>query len=265
MKEIIVRLQMRAVILKKAIAKAKKDTGPYPEGNLRISSNKKQVRYYHITRKGDTQGKYIEREHRDIAAALAQNEYNKQFLKKAEHELAMIERTISQFSRVNTDMIYENLSIHRRNLIRPYILTDELYAAEWQSRIIRENPYMPENRIYDTRKGERVRSKSEAILADMLYELGIPYHYEKPLKLINGKIRYPDFTMLKKRTREEIYLEHFGLMDNEEYLTGSLKKLDEYRNNGIYPGKNLMFTYETQDDPLDIKGIRTMLKEILLK
>ena len=38
---------------------------------------------------------------------------------------------------------------------------------------------------------------------------------------------------------------------------------NEYRRSGIYPGKNLIFTYETDDSPLDIKGIKEMLKELL--
>ena len=92
--------------------------------------------------------------------------------------------------------------------------------------------------------------------------MGIPYLYEQALKLRNGKIYYPDFTLLKKNTRETIYLEHLGLLDDETYRKSNLLKLDEYRANGIYIGKNLLITYETLDSPLDINGIRRMLKEI---
>ncbi len=70
--------------------------------------------------------------------------------------------------------------------------------------------------------------------------------------------------MLKKRTGEVVYLEHFGFMDDEDYRKENMYKLDLYRANGIYPGKNLLFTYETADNPLDINGIRRMLKDILL-
>ena len=69
--------------------------------------------------------------------------------------------------------------------------------------------------------------------------------------------------MLNKKTRQEVYIEHFGLLDDELYLSSNLLKLDEYRNNGIYLGKNLLFTYETEDSPLDIKGIRKMFRELL--
>ena len=42
-------------------------------------------------------------------------------------------------------------------------------------------------------------------------------------------------------------------------MRNALEKLDEYRSSGIYPGKNLIFTYETQYSPFDIKGIRKMI------
>lgn len=50
---------------------------------------------------------------------------------------------------------------------------------------------------------ERVRSKSEVIIADILNQEGIPYRYECPLQLKGwGKV-YPDFTVLSERERPE--------------------------------------------------------------
>ena len=99
--------------------------------------------------------------------------------------------------------------------------------------MFKSNPYKPEKKIFDTRKGEKVRSKSEAIIADTLYEFGIPYRYEYHVNMVNGEIKYSDFMLFKVNTKEE-----------------------------IYPGKNLIFTYETDKKPLDIKGIRKMLFEL---
>ena len=195
---------------------------------------------------------------------LAQKEYNKQFLKMAKIEMDMLKRLITTESRTNADIAFTRLSEGRQDLISPYILTDDLYALEWQAKKFKENTYLVENKIYDTRRGEKVRSKSEAIIADILFELRIPYKYEAPIHL-GGRNRYPDFTLLKTISREEIFLEHFGLMDDEDYRASAFQKLDEYRENGIYLGKNLIITYETASAPLDIKGIRRMLKEIMLK
>ncbi len=49
---------------------------------------------------------------------------------------------------------------------------------------------------------EKVRSKSEAFIADTLYEFGIPYRYEYLVRMVNGELRYPDFTLLKVRTEK---------------------------------------------------------------
>jgi hypothetical protein len=37
--------------------------------------------------------------------------------------------------------------------------------------------------------------------------------------------------------RKEIYLEHFGLMDQQDYVETMLYKLNTYERNGIFVGK----------------------------
>ena len=263
MKEYLKYMKQRADTLRKAIDRAEMESGgTFPEGRLRISVTESQVRYYHVVGSGNSSGVYITTEKSDLARALAQKDYNIRFLNAAGNELAKLERAIKQLSEADADLTYQKLTPERQKLITPYILTDDLYASKWQAAAFKSNSYMPEAKIYDTRKGEKVRSKSEAILADIFYELGIPYHYEKPVLLKERIIRYPDFTLLKKTTRDEIYLEHFGLMDDDEYRDNCFRKLDEYRINGIYPGKNLIMTFESSQNPLDIKGIRMMIKDI---
>ena len=56
-----------------------------------------------------------------------------------------------------------------------------------------------------TENGERVRSKSEKILADYFYRQNILYKYEKPLYLKGYGTVYPDFTFLSSKTGKEIY------------------------------------------------------------
>ena len=120
----------------------------------------------------------------------------------------------------------------------------------------------PEEKVYPTQKDEMVRSKSEVMLADMYNELGIPYRYEAELCMGSGKKKYPDFTLLKVDTREIIYHEHLGLMDDEKYRKMNLMKLEEYRRNGIFFGKNLIVTFEADGCYLNIKEIRKMIKEL---
>ena len=113
-----------------------------------------------------------------------------------------------------------------------------------------------------TERGERVRSKSEKIIADKLFSLGIPYRYEYPLDLSGGVRVYPDFTILKLPEREEVYLEHFGMMDDTDYVEKVLYKLNTYEKNKIYPGVNLFITHETSKSPLNTRALDAILKKL---
>lgn len=71
------------------------------------------------------------------------------------------------------------------------------------------------NRIHQTLAGDRVRSKSEVIIANILHQSGIEYQYEEVLFAPDGSWRWPDFTLnVKGKT---YYWEHLGMLDNEEY------------------------------------------------
>ena len=243
MNELIEMINRRIALLKKAIKKAEAEKDLFLDGRLRVSHGEgDNYRFYRVIDNRDTTGEYLPKVRDGVIRSLAQKDYNKIFLKEAQAEEKRLRRVLNLIENNNADIVYENLIPARKYKVTPYIIPDQIYAAEWEAKPYKSNTYMPERKIYDTKKGDKVRSKSEALLADMFYDLGIPYHYEQAVNLKYGGTRYPDFTLLKVSTREEIYFEHFGLLDDEEYGNGSLQKLDEYRANGIYPGKNLLFT-----------------------
>lgn len=113
-------------------------------------------------------------------------------------------------------------------------------------------------------RGERVRSKSEKILADYFYRRGIPYKYEKPLYLKHFGTVYPDFTFLSKRTRKEIYWEHDGRMDDPVYAQSAVRKIQAYEENDIYPGEQLILTFETEKQVLNTREIERLVRRYLL-
>jgi ATP-dependent DNA helicase RecQ len=96
------------------------------------------------------------------------------------------------------------------------------------------------NRIYATVNGDKVRSKSEVIIANLLAANKIKYIYEKELKYSNGKWILPDFTIIKA-DGSEIYWEHLGMLGIESYDNRWLEKQEIYEK--FYPGK-LITTYE---------------------
>ena len=95
------------------------------------------------------------------------------------------------------------------------------------------------NKIYSTKKGDLVRSKSEVIIANLLYHSGLEYSYEKEIVYDGGKMR-PDFTVLTPKGKI-IYWEHLGMLGTEEYDQIWLMKKRAY--DSYFPGQ-LKVTYE---------------------
>lgn len=121
--------------------------------------------------------------------------------------------------------------------------------------------------IFETDRGEMVRSKSELIIANILNQnKNLLYKYERPLELIiNGKVQvfYPDFTILNINTGKITYWEHAGLMDDPTYSSQFVNKINNYLDNDIVLGNNLVVTYETKNNPLNIKYVRKNIECIL--
>ncbi len=107
-----------------------------------------------------------------------------------------------------------------------------------------------------------VRSKSELLIADMYYELGIPYRYECALKLKNGKVKHPDFTLYHAGRRMVLYHEHLGRLDDEGYRLRNMKKLRQYEESEICLGKNLLVSWEAEKFPFNIQVFRKEIEEI---
>ena len=147
----------------------------------------------------------------------------------------------------------------RQTLITPATLTNEQYIEEWQRVTWQGIPFTEDAQEYYTSNKDRVRSKSEVIIADTLARTGIPYRYEYPLEL-SGKTFHPDFLCLNLRTRQEFIWEHFGMLDSSEYLEKSIQKIKIFNENGYFPGKNLIITMETK-----INGINTQQLELIIE
>ena len=135
------------------------------------------------------------------------------------------------------------------------------YASQWQQKVYQGKVFTQSDPEIYTVKGERVRSKSEKIIADALEREGIPYRYEHPVCLPGNLYLYPDFTVLNKRTRKEFFLEHFGMMDSPEYVENMIRKVEEFEKYGIFPGVKLLMTFETKNRPLNTAILTRIIQE----
>ncbi|MEE3352127.1 MAG: hypothetical protein VZR13_06945 [Saccharofermentanaceae bacterium] len=249
--------------LETVIKMARKDLANCPEGKLWVSTTHKAVQYYHHIIENDRViHRYLPRDQAELKQSLAQKEYLMQLLKLAERELHDIDSLLSRNSLMRMESLYSEIHPDKKKFVKPLVTNDEEFADYWLRKPVESNPSFPEELKYPTKRGELTRSKSEAMLADMYYELGIPYKYDCGIALKDGAVKYVDFILLDKKKRKEIYHEHLGLLDDSGYRRDNMQKLDLYRRSGIYVGKNLILTHEGAGSPLNIRDIRASVKEM---
>lgn len=234
-----------------------------PQGTLRISSSRGHIRYYHRQNSSDRTGTYLPASKIKLVRQLAQKGYEEQVHEALSKEIQAITAYESLIPGIYADNLYENLSEKRRALVEPVIETDEVFIDQWKSVSFSGKSFPPDFPEFYTRQGERVRSKSEVIIADLLSREGIPYRYEFPVQLKNYGVVYPDFTVLNIRSRKEMYWEHLGMMDNPEYAEKVVRKISEYMKNGLFPGRDLIISYETSSFPMNTKDIQSMIDHYL--
>ena len=264
MKTIETMLKEEMKQLQGIIKEANKRLQNVPKGRLRVSNKKTHMEYYYIDGGGEGKknGRYLGKKEKGLAKQIAQRDYDNVLVKSLTEQRNAIECFLKKYKRNSLDAVYENTNSYRRELLDKVYVSDEEYIRQWLRVQYEGKELFDDMPFFMTERGERVRSKSEKIIADKLYMMGIPYRYEYPLVLNDDIIVYPDFTILRMPGREEVYLEHLGMMDNMDYVNTTLYKINTYENNGIYLGVNLFFTYETSKRPLNTKVLKEMFKSL---
>ena len=247
--------------LEDIVNKAKTGLPTAPDGYLRISKDKNKIRYYHCTE--NNSGIYISKSDEYLPQKLAQKTYNLSVIKKAESRLKQIKKITKDYSDDEIEKLFTSLHADRQALITPVEPTWKQLFNEWYTKEYQGKEFQDGTAVILTEKGERVRSKSEKILADFFYRRNIFYKYEKPLYLKGYGTIYPDFTFLSKKTGKEIYWEHEGMMDKQEYARAAVQKIESYQKNDIYPGDRLILTFETEQSVLNTKTIEGLVNKYL--
>ncbi len=263
-----------------------------PKGKLRISHNGNKEQYYYreVSRVDEKMilsekkaneeknmendggvgvtyslGKYIRQADVKLAYNLAQRDYDEDLLKLAKKRLAHVQAMLKDCESDEMEGVYEKLNPYRKKLVTPRIITNEEYASKWSAVEYEKKSFEEGTAVIMSDKGERVRSKSEKIIADMLQKNGVPYRYEAPLTFKNGRTIHPDFTVLNVTRKQEIYWEHLGMMDNTDYCESALARIEMYQRNKIILGENLIISYETSKHPIETVMIERNIREFCLK
>ena len=240
------------------------------EGSLKICVRASgEANYYHrYYSNGVHHVDYIpKKQNINFVKELAQNQYLKELDKTIDTQLKLLKKFNSRYDSKQLENIYSKMNPARQQLINPLFASADYYAQKWNNEPYERSCTHPENLIFETDKGDLVRSKSEVIIANYLHANAdkVFYRYECPLVLNypNTKTVYPDFTIISRKTGRIIYLEHFGMLDDNQYANDFVRKMNSYVLNDIIPGRDVIFTVETSTCPLVTQTIRSQLKSIL--
>lgn len=184
-----------------------------------------------------------------------------------EKRMAGMRRFLSTCEKTDIGSIYRKTQPLRQVLIHPVRSRREQEMADWSSRPVRSGTqpaFAADTPTIITERGERVRSKSEKILADYFYRHDISYKYEEPLMLIGYGRVHPDFTFFSPVSGVEIYWEHFGRMDDPDYMQKAVRKIEAYADSGYDVGHRLLLTFETASSGLNMKAAERLAKRHLL-
>ena len=243
-----------------------------PSGLVRIVRRGKTLLFYKRSSPADVQGTYMPRSQEKLARTLIQNDYDQKTIPAIQAEIKELKDFIKSYKEKSSDTVYKKLASTRREVVTPLTLGDEAYAADWLKVEYHHKKFAEDAPQLFTDNNEKVRSKSEVIIANALKAAGVPYRYEFPLLVDrNPEVEvdtdfchlHPDFYCLNLRTRQEFAWEHFGMMDDPEYAARATEKLGLYAENGFFPGKNLIITMETSAKPISSKLLKSVIKTYL--
>ena len=248
-------------MLEKRIKELEETVKKFPEGKIFSAKNGKYTKWYLTDGKTQT---YLPKRKRKLAEKLVTKKYLQLLIEDYEQEKRAIEFYLRHYN-PNTCKAHSLLlkNPEYKDLLLPHFkpLSDEL--AEWSESPYDSNTKYPEQLIHKTILGKYLRSKSEVLIDTVLHKYKIPFRYEAVLK-IGDSILYPDFTIRHPQTGKVFYWEHFGLMDDMNYIQNMSNKLRLYASNGIIPSINLITTYETQDAPLTIELVEKIVRYYFL-
>lgn len=260
MKELIIIVRERLDYLIRIKETINVNLASAPKGTLQLRMMRGRIRYYF--QKGKVR-RYINSEEKVLLEQLAQKLYLEEAQAAIDNEISVLSKLDSHLPIRRVENVYDELRPELRKFAAPLFPSDAEFAARWLSeKYDKLEGY--NGPVYSTTKGDMVRSKSEYIIAEMLYKYGIPYKYERPL-YIQGKWIRPDFTILNVAERKELIWEHEGLMDDMEYRNRAIEKNRAYNYSGYFEGDNLIVTFETSTHTLDTDHVELIIRKVILK
>ena len=231
-----------------------------PEGRLHCKRKYNGLQYYRWDEKTRKQ-QYIRKADRDLVFDLKYRRMLEEAVKTIENNLKAQEKIMKNYQPYDPKALLSRLGKVYQDMPED-LLHPEFQHLDEEEMQNYQLDYHQEDVIQKSTFGMKFRSKSEAIIGELLHVAKIPFYYEAKLVIKNeyGEVRryYPDFTFFPPG-RGRIYWDHLGRMDLESYRKKNFKKIEDYHYNDIISPDNMILTMDSKDGALDIAGINRII------
>lgn len=207
---------------------------------------------------------YLKKDDLNVITGIKRKRFIEKSMPKLRKDLKILEQFAEKYYPYDPSEILHNLSgIYLNIPITEFNRDRNIASLEWLDLKEVSSDFFAENLKHITTSGRIVRSKSEAIIANLLDSNHISYKYEVEIDIENKKY-FPDFAIFRKSDNKIIYWEHFGFICNEDYANAMLRKINDYHFAGIILWDNLIMTSDSLEGSIDAKRINNMIKTVLL-
>lgn len=242
-----------------------KELKSLPKGKLIGYLNNNNYQYYHSE---TVNGKYTRHgigKNNHLKQQLARKEYLTKVIPILESNIKTLTKALTDYQSIIPDSIINKMSDVYKSLPKQYFIDKSIMPEElqqWMKAPFDQSTYKLHEKIHTTSRDLKVRTKSELIIAELLYSYNIAFRYEQRL-YIRDKRFAPDFT-IKLPNGKIFYWEHVGLTNSYGYMNDHYYKLKYYQYQNIVPWKNLILTYDNESGELNTQIIHSEIKNKLL-
>lgn len=228
-----------------------------PEGRLLTALVNDRLYYYQVI---DKARMYLGTGDNPIVQKLQKKHFIETSIKRIDKNCKLMNRLITGYASVDPEDIMEASPRAYQSLPKScFTMVGINNQRGWGYESYERYMGYPEQLNNKTLKGDFVRSKSEAIIANMLFVKKIEYHYEEELVL--GEYTFaPDFKIAVKSQRKCKLLEHFGLIGDKDYRDTCMWKIRTYLEFGYRPYEDILFTYDDKDGHINTVDIDKVIE-----
>ena len=199
----------------------------------------------------------------DKVLGLVRKQYVEAALKGVKKDISLVEKALVKYTPIDEHSVM-GAFVAKYPQLYEGLFYNTIRRDEWEKSFTPKEDFYVDGLKSVSLKGVDMRSGGEIYITSRLDHFGIPHRYEAPLDIIDIDGYAPDFTILRPRDNKIIYWEHFGKVNDEDYVMWNIQKVTNYIQHDIVPWDNLIMTYNNKKGGFDARIIDAMIEAWLL-